>query len=83
MQLGPSHFMKKGYPPEPDPDDKLLRRIWEYNIEPLIEDQLFGDPGRIKRFRFDRVMVRYRPSSGPDAPAVEAETAGDQSDQDS
>ena len=80
LQLGPSHFMKQGYLPAPDPDDTRLRRIWEYNIEPLIEDQLFGDPGRITRFRFESVMDRYRSSSGPRDPAVEAETAGDQPD---
>ena len=66
LQLGPSHFMKTGYPTEPDPEDVLLRRIWEYNIEPLIEDQLFGDPGRIERFRFKNVIARYRSSLEPD-----------------
>ena len=83
LQLGPSHFMKQGYLPEPDPDDPLLRRIWKYNIEPLIEDQLFGDPARIKRFRFESVVARYSSPAGPDDQAVEVETDGDQSDRDS
>ena len=60
LQLGASHFMKKGYRPEPDADDPLLRRIWEYNIEPFIEDQLFGNQEEIERFRFGRVVKRYR-----------------------
>ncbi len=79
LQLGPSHFMKSGYPPNPDPDHPRLRRIWEYNIEPLIEDQLFGNPDRIKRFRFRTVMNRYRSSLTPihDAPVGEAD--GEQS----
>ena len=81
LQLGPSHFMKQGYLLAPDPDDTLLRRIWEYNIEPLIEDQLFGDPGRITRFRFESVMARHRSSTRPDDRAVEAETDVDKSDQ--
>jgi len=32
LQLGPSHFMKHAL------DQDALRRIWEYNIEPFIED---------------------------------------------
>ena len=83
LQLGPSHFMKKGYLQAPGPDDTLLRRIWVYNIEPLIEDQLFGDPGRIKRFRFVSVVARYRSQVGPDDRAAEVETDPDQSDRDS
>ena len=83
LQLGPSHFMKQGYLQAPGPDDTLLRRIWQYNIEPLIEDQLFGDPGRIKRFRFESVVARYRSSAGPDDRAAEVETDPDQSDRDS
>ncbi len=69
LQVGASHFMKTGYGPNADTDDALLRRIWEYNIEPLIEDQLFGDPGRIEHFRFSSVVARYRSST--DAQVVE------------
>lgn len=77
LQLGPSHFMKAGL------DDEKLRRIWEYNIEPFIEDQFFGDPGQIDHFRFAAVKGRYESTSGlddlaplvdPDEPAVD--TAG-------
>jgi len=53
LLLGPSHFMKSGL------DEQLLRRIWEYNIEPFIEDQFFGDPGQIESFRFPAVLRRY------------------------
>jgi len=80
LQLGPSHFMKEDYLQEATPQDTRLRRIWEYNIEPLLEDQLFGDPDRIERFRFESVVARYRSSSGfGDEPAA-PETTGDQSD---
>ena len=65
LQLGASHFMRKGYLPEPAVDDQRLRRIWEYNIEPFVEDQFFGDPDEINRFRFGRVVSRYRSSVGP------------------
>ncbi|MCY4620699.1 MAG: AAA family ATPase [bacterium] len=79
LQLGPSHFMKQGYLQEPDTDDTRLRRIWEYNIEPLIEDQLFGDPDRIERFRFENVVARCRSSSGLGDFPADSEATGDRS----
>ena len=82
LQLGPSHFMKEGFRQEPSPDDTRLRRIWEYNIEPLIEDQMFGNPGRIGRFRFESVMARYQSSSWQIDPADETEAVGHQPDLD-
>ena len=56
--LGPSHFMKSGL------DDKEVRRIWEYDIKPSIEDQFFGDRELIDKFQFDRVYERYLENSG-------------------
>lgn len=53
LQLGSSHFMKHNL------DRDALRRIWEYNVEPFIEDQFFGDPERINRFRFGQVWSRF------------------------
>ena len=55
LQLGPSHFMKT------DLNEGGFKRVWEYNIEPFIEDQLFGNPDKIKRFRLDAVLQRYGP----------------------
>src|SRR5205814_1050617 len=63
LQLGPSHFMRTGL------DEAALRRIWQYNIEPFIEDQFFGDPTQIEHFRFDAVVKRYRFDVGLDGPA--------------
>ena len=57
LLIGPSHFMKR------DLDTDSLRRIWQYNIEPLIEDQLFGCQEAIESFRFEAVWKRH----GPDA----------------
>ena len=59
LLLGPSHFMK-AYGSAPDKQRRRLRRIWEYNIEPFIEDQFFGDPDRIAHFRFAAVMARHK-----------------------
>ena len=62
LLLGPSHFMKE-YGSSPTEQHERLRRIWEYNIEPFIEDQFFGDPVQISRFRFKAVMDRLGPPS--------------------
>ena len=59
LLLGPSHFMKR-YGSSPDEQRERLRRIWEYNIEPFIEDQFFGDPEQINRFRFGSIVSRHR-----------------------
>ncbi|MCY4457691.1 MAG: AAA family ATPase, partial [Acidimicrobiaceae bacterium] len=55
LQLGPSHFMKTNL------NEGGFKRVWEYNIEPFIEDQLFGNPNKIKKFRLDAVLLRYGP----------------------
>ncbi|SMG35122.1 AAA domain (dynein-related subfamily) [Corynebacterium pollutisoli] len=72
LQLGASHFMKPGI------DKPSLRRIWKYNIEPFIEDQFFGDPERIEKFRFQAVWERFEDVAGditgidgPDSPPVD------------
>lgn len=62
MLIGPSHFMKEGL------DEDGVRRIWEYNIEPLIEDQFFGRREVIDSFRFREVWKRPVPGAAePDS----------------
>jgi hypothetical protein len=73
LLLGPSHFMKT-YGSSPGEQRQRLRRIWKYNIEPFIEDQFFGDPAQIDRFRFDAVIRRNGPAAESDV------DAGDDSD---
>lgn len=58
LQLGPSHFMKRGL------DQAALKRIWAYDVEPFIEDQFFGDATRINYFRFDQVWRRFDDLAG-------------------
>ena len=77
LQLGASHFMRKGYRGDPGADDVVLRRIWEYNIEPFVEDQFFGDADQIGRFRFEKVVARYRRSAGEDEIAEGSDQPGD------
>ncbi len=64
MLIGPSYFMKRGL------DETSLRRIWEYNIEPLIEDQFFGRRDVINSYRFGEVWKRH----GPAASASDGDT---------
>ena len=45
MLIGPSHFMKNNLSKDG------VQRIWEYNIEPLIEDQFFGRQEVIDSYR--------------------------------
>ena len=76
--LGPSHFMK------PNLDEEAVRRIWEYDIKPSIEDQFFGDRDLINKFQFGRVYERYLESSGisDEAEAAEAPEAHNGADPD-
>ena len=68
LLLGPSHFMKT-YGSSLDEQRQRLRRIWEYNIEPFIEDQFFGNPDQVKRFRFEAVWNGNRPAAESDVDA--------------
>lgn len=74
LLLGPSHFMKQ-YGVSRDAQSECLRRIWEYNIEPFVEDQFFGDPDSIERFRFGPVMRRHGPLTPAGETGVEDELA--------
>ncbi|MGZ6607696.1 MAG: McrB family protein [Solirubrobacteraceae bacterium] len=52
MLIGPSHFMRN------DLSDEALRRIWDYNVFPYIEEQLWGNGDEIDQWRW--VEVRRR-----------------------
>lgn len=66
LLLGPSYFMQENL------DEQAVRRIWEYNVEPFIEDQFFGNQEQIDKFRFNEVLKRYRRDSGIEETAVPA-----------
>ena len=68
LLLGPSHFMKT-YGSSLGEQRQQLRRIWEYNIEPFIEDQFFGNPDQIERFRFEAVWNGHGPAAESEADA--------------
>jgi 5-methylcytosine-specific restriction protein B len=54
LLIGPSHFMKA------DLSEKSLKRIWTYNVFPVIEEQLWGDRDQIDHWRWEQVSERYR-----------------------
>ncbi len=72
LLIGPSHFMRA------DLSENALRRIWIYNIFPLIEEQMWGDQDRIGQWRWEQVYNRYghilagkapQEHTGPETPA--------------
>jgi 5-methylcytosine-specific restriction protein B len=74
LALGPSYFMVRGL------DEARLRRIWRYQIEPLVEDMFFGEPERSEPFRFDNVWQQFQAVGGTasDEPEdVAADLGGD------
>jgi len=71
LQLGPSHFMKKGL------SESRLRSIWQYNIEPFVEDQFFGDADQIGYFRFDAVLRRFRDLASTGEPNADSGATDD------
>jgi 5-methylcytosine-specific restriction protein B len=57
LQIGHSYFMRPGL----DGDEAVLRRIWDYNVYPFIEDQLYGREHELAQFRWENVRSRYGP----------------------
>jgi 5-methylcytosine-specific restriction protein B len=55
LQIGHSYFMRPGL----DDDEATLRRIWDYNVYPFIEDQLYGREHELAQFRWENVRSRY------------------------
>ena len=45
--IGPSYFMRGGL------DDEMVRIIWEHNVLPYIEEQLYGEHDRLDEFHLD------------------------------
>ncbi len=49
LQVGPSHFMKKNL------DEATLEQVWEYDVMPFLEDQLFGQEEELEKFKLDKL----------------------------
>lgn len=64
LQIGHSHFITEGAGQgKATLDDGRLARIWQYDIYPFIEDQLYGRPDQLERFTWKRVLEMYGPAS--------------------
>ncbi|HEU5271962.1 MAG TPA: AAA family ATPase [Jatrophihabitans sp.] len=64
LLIGPSHFMQT------DLTDEALRRIWDYNVFPLIEEQLWGRDEEIVRWQWQAVRERFAEHLGVTAEPV-------------
>ena len=58
--IGPSYFMKD------DLDEERVGRIWEHDVLPYIEEQLYGQPDRLAEFALDTLRGEAA-GAGPDA----------------
>ncbi len=47
--IGPSHFMRT------DLDDAAVKRIWEHNVLPYVEEHLFGEHDKLGEFTLDKL----------------------------
>jgi 5-methylcytosine-specific restriction enzyme B len=72
LQVGHSHFMVKAPRSETRSlTDERLARIWEYDVYPFIEDQLYGRPDQLQQFTWTNVYAAYGPSSASGVAATE------------
>lgn len=71
LQVGHSYFMVE------DLDESRLERVWEVDILPFLEDQLFGKEAELERFRLAAIK---RQAEGGESPAT-VEAGSDADDQ--
>ena len=72
LQVGPSHFMKK------DLDEAVLRRVWDYDVMPFLEDQLFGQEEELARFRLERLRGSEHADHNAEGTPAEPRTPDDE-----
>ena len=66
--IGPSYFMKE------DLDEEMVEMIWEHNVLPYVEEQLFGERDQLDEFNLDR--LRHEPEDDS-----ESDATGDQGEE--
>jgi 5-methylcytosine-specific restriction protein B len=81
LLIGHSHFMvaDAGAGKPTALTEQRLRRIWEYGVYPMIEDQLHGRPEQLAAFTWPAVLDRYGPGSvtAGDADMIAEDDAND------
>lgn len=74
-QLGASHFIRC------DRTMPGLEQVWTYTIEPLIEDQFYGQDDRVEKYRWAQIVKRHA-GLIPDASlATDGEASAQNADQ--
>ncbi len=68
--IGPSYFMRE------DLDEEMVEMIWEHNVMPYVEEQLFGERDQLDGFKLDLLRREIAGETEPDAPAADG---GDES----
>ena len=74
--VGPSYFMQK------ELDERKVRLIWGHAVLPYIEEHLFGEPDRLRKFQLDDLGGTETGSadSEPSPDDTDAEDGGDATD---
>jgi 5-methylcytosine-specific restriction protein B len=49
LEVGPSYFMRA------DSNKNLLRRVWDYDVMPFLEDVLFGHEEELEKFKLHKL----------------------------
>ena len=62
--IGPSYFMKE------DLDEEMVEMIWEHNVLPYVEEQLFGERDQLDGFKLDLLRREIEGEAEPEAPAA-------------
>ena len=62
--IGPTYFMRKD-----GLDEEMVGLIWEHNVLPYIEEQLYGEHDRLDEFKLDRLRREAEGETGSDASA--------------
>ena len=77
--IGPTYFMRKD-----GLDEEMVGLIWEHNVLPYIEEQLYGERDRLDDFKLDRLRPEAQgeiePEAGADGELEAALDNGDASD---
>ena len=56
--IGPSYFMR------PDLDEAAVKRIWQHNVLPYVEEHLFGEHDKLREFALDKLRGGDDPDGG-------------------
>ncbi len=49
LQVGPAYFMRK------DLSERVLRRVWDYDVKPFLEEHFFGREGELEDYKLERL----------------------------